>query len=297
MRKLSTYQKFNEELKAPRKPFSESTKNLVRNHLKSLGIEKAALVDIYKDTINELLRLLKNDTRDVNDDYQLPLSLLYKTKKFNIEKIGDKYHSSLLKNVSKVIDEDGNWSFVNKLNTNYSDLFDFIVDYICQTGKIWMVLNEKTTESLTKYLKGNLKYFINNFLEYFDIEDLFNYTQNAKRNTIYGEKTENEVIQFLELSGIKIAYQGGNGDAIDMLMGIDLIGQDKNGIVYTFQVKSSKYQILDAINRNKYTKINALICPSIDGYEAYIGGNFYTFNKKGFTIPYPGKPLISILKY
>lgn len=296
MKKISTYQKFNEELRNPRRPFLETTKEEVRKHLRSLGMEREVLVKIYKNTINDLLKLLSTSNKDVNDEYQLPLSLLYQTKKFKIEKIGDQYHSDLLTNISKVIDSEGNWSFVNKLNTNYSDLFDFIVDYICQTGKIRDVLTQKTLPDLTKYLEDKKKYFLTDFQTYFDIEDLYNYTQNAQRNTELGEKSEGEVISFLENSGIKIVYQGGNGDVIDMLMGVDLIGQDRNGNVYTFQVKSSKNQILTAIKDRRYTKINMLIYPINNGFEGYSQGTFYTFNLKGFTTPYPGKPILSILR-
>jgi hypothetical protein len=296
MRKISTYQKFTEELKSPMYPYKEDTKDLVRKHLKSLGLERESLVDLYKSEINKLFKLLNHESKDLNSEYQLPLSLLYKTIKFNIEKRGGEYYSELLSNVSRVLDDNGNWSFVNKLNTNYSDLMDFIVDYICQSGKYMEVLEQKTFDDLKKFLEGEKVKFEQDYLSYFDLNDLYNYTKNSQSNTILGDKSEQIVINWLGNIGIKIVYQGSNGDPIDMLMGVDLIGQDSSGFVYTFQVKSSKNQILSAIKYNKYFKINALICPVRDNYEAYIKGNFYTFNQKGFTIPYPGKPLLSILK-
>lgn len=296
MKRISTYQKFNEELKKPRYPYLENTKNIVRNHLKSLGVEKEVLVDIYKEEINKLFKLLNHETRDLNSEYQLPLSLLFKTKKFKIEKKGDIYYSELLNGVSKVLDDGGEWSFINKLNTNYSDLMDFIVDYICQSGKIREVLSMETFDDLVDVLEKRKPYLVQDYKLYFDTNDLYQYTKNAQKNTVFGETTENRVIDWLNGSGIKVAYQGGNGDPIDMLMGVDLIGQDKSGFVYTFQVKSSKNQILSAIKYGKYKKIDALICPIKDGFEAYINDKFYTFNMKGFTVPYPGKPLISILR-
>lgn len=297
MKKISTYQKFTEELKNPRFPYKESTKDLVRNHLINLKFYKYNLVNFYQGEVDKLLSMLKSNDRDVNDEYQLPLSLLYSTGKFNIKKEGDKYILDSLKNKSVVLDKDGNWSFVNKLNTNYSDLLDLIVDFICQSGQVKNVLNAKTFEELKKYLiDDKLKYFQSDFLKYFDIQDLFNYTKNSMSNTEIGEETESNVIHLLNASGIETVYQGGNGDFVDMLLGVDLIGKDKSGKIWTFQVKSKRWQLEQAIQKNRYPKVDALICPHPKGFELYTGGKFFILNNKGFTVPYPGKTLINVLR-
>ena len=54
-------------------------------------------------------------SKDYNDSYQLPLSILYKTGKFSdIKKMGDKYQTDKLKNLSLVVDENDKWHQIGR---------------------------------------------------------------------------------------------------------------------------------------------------------------------------------------
>lgn len=131
-----------------------------------------------------------------------------------------------------VLDEGGNWHHVNKLNTNYSDLSELLVELIkrgCdnnyEKGKIVYdsIMNNPTQGLLS--IKPHLKKLI---IHYFiekgkGLDDFKKFTNYSTRMSQIGEEAEDRVIALLESKGMSIAYSGGNGDFLDMIFGTDII--------------------------------------------------------------------------
>ena len=146
-----------------------------------------------------------------------------------------------------VLDESGNWHHVNKLNTNYSDLSELLVELIkrgCdnnyEKGKIVYdsIMNNPTQGLLN--IKPHLKKLI---IHYFidkgkGLDDFKKFTNYSTRMSQIGEEAEDRVIAFLESKGMSIAYSGGNGDFLDMIFGTDIIAFSQSLGFKTIQVKS-----------------------------------------------------------
>ena len=131
-----------------------------------------------------------------------------------------------------VLDENGEWDYVNKLNTNYLDLSDLLVELIkrgCERnyekGKVVYdsIMQDpiKGLLNIKPYLKKLIiYYFIKNGL---GLEDFKKLTVYSKKMSKIGEAAEDSVTAFLQSKGFLIAHSGGNGDFIDMVFGVDLI--------------------------------------------------------------------------
>jgi hypothetical protein len=131
-----------------------------------------------------------------------------------------------------VLDDNGNWHHVNKLNTNYSDLADLLTELVMrgigrnyEKGKaIYDSIVKNPTEGLLS-IKAYLKkliifYFIDNGK---GIDDFKSFTKFSTKMSEIGEAAENRVVEFIKSKGFQIAYSGGNGDFIDMIFGSDMI--------------------------------------------------------------------------
>ena len=131
-----------------------------------------------------------------------------------------------------VKDQFGKWDYVNKLNTNKSDLSDMICELIwrgIQSNhdkgmKIYHRMVEDPKKCLI-FLKPNLKkllirYFIKNGS---GLEDFRKFTKYSRVFSDVGEKSEEKIHNDLISNGFEIIYSGGNGDFIDMIFGTDLI--------------------------------------------------------------------------
>ena len=232
---------------------------------------------IYKcgmfEAINKLLK--DNSTpKNFNSEYQYPLSILYKTGKYqDIKNNGDSFYTDRISNFNKVLDESGNWHPVNKLNTNSFDQAELLYDLFNSMGiyeeigsiqgendiKNWLV-NFKNTNDLYTLIKENL-----NFKEY---------TRWNRKNSISGEVAENKVREVLESKGCKVLYQGGDGDVIDMIYGVDLI-VSKNDKIYTVQIKTREdaaKKALDSTNK-AYSNIDWFCSPFEFGVKIFTKGN------------------------
>ena len=131
-----------------------------------------------------------------------------------------------------VLDENGEWDYVNKLNTNYLDLSDLLVELIkrgCERnyekGKVVYdsIMQDpiKGLLNIKPYLKKLIiYYFIKNGL---GLEDFKKLTKYSREMSKIGEVAEDSVTAFLQSKGFLIAHSGGNGDFIDMVFGVDLI--------------------------------------------------------------------------
>jgi hypothetical protein len=213
-----------------------------------------------KDIINSKLRLM-GEIRDLNQQYQKPLSILYNKPRFDeIEKISGEYYVEHLKNKVVLFDELGQWHHVNKLNTNYSDLAELLTELFIRSGNIKDMVN-KNSLGLRKHLlsqKENLKSLMD---EHFQLEEYKEFVRNTKTLSERGERAENEVKLILEKIGFKTLYQGGHGDFIDMIFGIDLI-MDYNGKIFTIQVKNSESQALKASEQHTYRRVDYFASPT-----------------------------------
>lgn len=211
------------------------------------------------DTIGEV--------KDVNDQYQYPLKLLHQTGKFNdsIQKIGNLYYSYKLKNKTTVFDRNGEWDYVNKLNTNYSDLSELLTELFIRKGLSEELVASDTTE-LKKYLLSIKEDLHTELTNYFSIDEYREFVRNSKITSDIGEESEIKVKNILEsdLIGMETLYHGGNGDFIDMIFGVDLIMGYKNKI-YLIQVKSSRNAMEKSYINNTYKKIDYFAAPTRDG--------------------------------
>ena len=153
-----------------------------------------------KDIVNKLLEDDKQ-CEDMNPKYQKPMGYLYKTGivKDIIKKSDGTYYTKKLNNCCLVKDENGEWDYVNKLNTNYNDLSELLTTLFLKGGKI---------DELTKLNVAEIKSYLLNlrknnvllklFMKYFTIDEYRDFTYNTKGNTVRGDYVEDLTKQMLE---------------------------------------------------------------------------------------------------
>jgi hypothetical protein len=135
------------------------------------GLGKFLYDDLgLKSIINKKIELM-GQVRDLNDLYQEPLELLYKTGKFNqIKKQGGKFYLHRLSDRTTVYDETGEWSFVNKLNTNYTDLAELLTELFIR-GNVADKLTNKNSLGLKNYLISIKDKLLRVLDKYFKLDD------------------------------------------------------------------------------------------------------------------------------
>ena len=219
-----------------------------------------------KDIVNKLLEDDKQ-CEDMNSKYQKPMGYLYKTGivKDIIKKSDGTYYTKKLNNCCLVKDENGEWDYVNKLNTNYNDLSELLTTLFLKGGKI---------DELTKLNVAEIKSYLLNlrknnvllklFMKYFTIDEYRDFTYNTKGNTVRGDYVEDLTKQMLEKEGYTTLYEGGNGDFIDMKYGVDLI-VEKDGDISLVQVKSRAVTAKYSTTKDSYRYINIFAGESPDG--------------------------------
>ena len=227
------------------------------------------------DIIDTLLRD-NVETEDVNYKFQKPLKYLYQTGKFKeITKEGDTYKSTKLLNCGLIKDDKGNWDFVNKLNTNWSDISELLTSLFIKGGKIPELIKMNDTEvkkylkvlrfgdkELNKNVKSSPLYKL--FKKYFpDPEEYKDFTYNTRINTAKGDGAELLAIQLLKTQGFKVLYQGGDGDFIDMKYGVDLIVELSDEI-FLVQVKNKSFAAKQAMGYKNYRYIDLFVGTSPD---------------------------------
>jgi hypothetical protein len=146
---------------------------------------------------------------------------------------------------SKLIYIDGEWHYVNKLNTNYSDTSELLTTIIEKMGKMdevynWLIKDpnpERVKNFLLKSIKPNISKFLNTTFK--DKIEILQFTRNSKNNTEIGDAAESKIESILEKNGFNILYRGGNGDLVDMIFGADIIAERFDKGIVLIQVKSS----------------------------------------------------------
>jgi len=213
-----------------------------------------------KDIIDEKIKLM-GEVKDLNDQYQEPLEILYNTGKFKeIKKEGDKYYLPRLSDRITIYDEGGEWSYVNKLNTNYADLAELLTELFIRGGVANKLAN-KNRLGLKTYLNSIKDKLLAVLDKYFKLDEYKEFVRNTKVLSNKGEKAEEEVKRVLENFGMRTLYAGGHGDFIDMIFGVDLI-MDYRGKTYLIQVKNTEDQALKSSEYRKYDRLDYFTAPT-----------------------------------
>ena len=233
------------------------------------------LKDIYGLNMHKLIdTLLKDEVscEDLNSEYQDALEILYNTGKFKDIKIIDgKYYTHKLKECSLVKDKNGEWHYVNKLNTNWSDLAELLTTLFIKGGMIEEMTKKNVTE-IKNYLEGLRQNEVKDikksnlyrlFKKYFEQEEYKDFTYNTKKNTAIGDRVEDLAIELLTSQGFKLIYNGRNGNFIDMKYGIDMI-MELNEEVFLIQVKSKAAAAKKAMDYPTYKHIDIFVGESPD---------------------------------
>jgi hypothetical protein len=188
-----------------------------------------------KKIINQKLETLKtNIPQSEIDKVAKGLKILYSTGNYNRDEIINTYES--LKN-KKLVYVDGEWHFVNKLNTNWSDTAELITELIVRMGDLDKVYEEENIKEYLYNIRGNISSFLDKNFK--DKKDYLNYTNNSKVNSAAGEEAEDVIEGFLSENGFEILYRGGNGDFLDMIYGTDIIVKHPKHGIKTIQVKEN----------------------------------------------------------
>jgi len=196
------------------------------------GVIDKSLEQIQLPVPNELL-----------ERFNSAIDLLSQTRKYSDSYLN--WAKDKIKNAKLVYDDNGEWKFVNKLNTNYSDLSELITEMIIRMGAMdkfynW-IKNNPSKDELKKLLISRMKPgIIDRLNEHFvDKLEYDDFTKNAKVKSREGEIAEEKIEQLLKKNGFQILYKGGNGDLIDMNFGTDIIAERLDYGIVLVQVKKS----------------------------------------------------------
>lgn len=163
------------------------------------------------------------------------------------ERISWKIPNGKIENVKLVKDELGEWHHVNKLNTNYSDLSDMLSEMIMRSIEVdrergmvaYKSILEDPKQTLLKWKPQMKKLLEKYFIQLGEgLDDFKKFTKFSKKFSIIGERSEDSIVSYLIDNGFEISYQGGNGDFIDMIFGVDLIVFREDFGFKTIQVKT-----------------------------------------------------------
>jgi hypothetical protein len=227
-----------------------------------------------RKVVDDMLKGLKV-VQDLTDKYQEPLRILHDTGNYHdIRLVNGVYTHKRLIDAGLVLDENGEYDYVNKLNTNYSDLAELITELLVKGGKVDALAN-KGELGIKKYLENIKPVLFRLVSKYFQPEDLKQFIRNTVGLTVMGDEAEDYAGEVLHKYGMTQMYQGGNGDFIDMMFGVDLI-MDYRGRTITCQVKSSERQAVSASKSNQYRKIDYFISP-----QNGIGSGIIIYNREG----------------
>lgn len=232
----------------------------------------------YKDTMRTVLNNFYKNL-NLNPDYQYPLSLLFKTRKYPIEQRQDGYYSELLSSVPLVLTDDEKYDYLSKLDTNKYATSDLLTDFIVMTRRYndFMAAEDKL-----QYLDSIKDDFIKEFDICFDRNSLQKYLGTIVETSKIGSEIENRLINVLKEGGVKILYQGGDGDPIDIKFGVDLI-ISVQGFILTVQVKPNYKNLMEALKNKYYRRINIFACPTSYGFKLVLNGNEFNISLNGKT--------------
>lgn len=214
---------------------------------KSNGLGLMGTIDtIFKENGWETKLTLKEVA-----NFNKGLDLLRKTsmdQNWINQRMQNKLPGGKIENASFVRDELGEWHPVNKLNTNYMDLADMLTEMIIRAIEADPVKGKSAYDNIVNDARTTLlswKPQMKRLLEkYFitlgeGIEDFKKFTKYSKKFSSIGEATEDSIVDLLKENDFEISYQGGNGDFIDMIFGVDIIVFREDFGFKTIQVKTN----------------------------------------------------------
>ena len=147
-----------------------------------------------KKIINQKLEPLKTNIPQ-SDIYRYAkwLKLLYATGKYDRQEIIDTYESLKTK---KLVYVGGEWHFVNKLNTNWSDITDLIVELVIRMGDLDRVSAEKNLKQYLYNIRGEISSYLDTHFN--DTNEYLGFVNNTQVNSGGGEEAEDIIEGFLE---------------------------------------------------------------------------------------------------
>ena len=209
------------------------------------------------------------------DEYLVSLNYLknkFGNKKIYVTSITDSKKTKLMtlddfikdveENFKRIYDQDGNWSPLNKLDTNWNDMPKEIITFMKT------VLTKEEFDSFVKKLeeynnlpkdsirKNEVKNELGQEFEKIKTKLLQNedyvknwknrvgeITQSIKLNSAAGDLSEQKVNEIFKKNGFNILYTASNGSPVDVLLNIDQIVDDTTGIfgggIKTVQTKTA----------------------------------------------------------
>lgn len=199
-------------------------------------------LNLRRDIESYLNDLYTNIPQEDLDKFMKGVEFIKQTGKYSDGEI--EKNVERIKN-SKLIYIDGEWHYVNKLKTNYSDTSELLTTIIEKMGKMdevynWLIKDpnpERVKNFLLKSIKPNISKFLNTTFK--DKIEILQFTRNSKNNTEIGDAAESKIESILEKNGFTILYRGGNGDLVDMIFGADIIAERFDKGIVLIQVKSS----------------------------------------------------------
>jgi hypothetical protein len=195
-----------------------------------------------KKIVDERLECFKTP---IPDNKQQEYSKTAKILK-EIGKIDDSTSEEFINTIhsKRLVFENGKYHYSNKLNTNYSQIASILSKGLIKLSKtdhtVLDIINLIVSSNNLFYdLIIHKKTIQNIFKELLTDDIIFNSIEHIIKTSTKGQQYEDNLREILDKSGFEIVYQGGDGDFIDMLFGIDLIVKSPNGRYHTIQVKSS----------------------------------------------------------
>lgn len=208
----------------------------------------------YRAAIENMLSKYKSEPSEEDIKKSIKkLNILFKFGKFNKEQY-DKFVIKAKKHGTIKINEV--WIYLNKLNTNVyavSYLIAHVVDKSMNSKKPHVqtygmdiyscIVNDDPINGLTKLLPNFGKLMDSLFNISNECESLNKFVEPIiKLTSADGEKRERTVLNYFIKKGFRIIHIGGNGDFIDIVLGMDFIVYKEGCGCNSIQVKPLTYK-------------------------------------------------------
>jgi len=241
-------------------------------YFKAKGI--SLIRELINDNLSELNKLyVEAAPKQEVENYLRALKLL--KEKFGDQKIYqsmqtgnpklttiDDFIKDVELNYKRIYDSDGNWSPLNKLDTNLKDMPKELTTFIKTTlsddeySNLIKKIQEFNNAPANSELKTNLKKILNDEFENVKtklkengsyvkswLDRVDDVTANIKLNSEVGTNAENKVNELFEEKGLEVLYTASDGSPIDVSLNVDQIINDTENIfgggVKTVQTKNA----------------------------------------------------------
>lgn len=246
------------------------------------------------------------DNSVMEENYKV-LSKLIELSPNSTSKIKGKEYD-IRNNLELVYNDNNEWMQINKLNSNKYDSIEFISDVLIDSPIFNIdIMIEKISNKDHGYVKNSIKKLVTNKKNIFNTY-LINpdkYLTYSTINSIDGGRVEDMVDKNYSNLYWEIYFRGGDGNPIDMLLGIDMI-INKGELYKIIQVKSAVidevtigdkeyYQINRKLDEDIPPIITHLVFGDLKGVVVEIDNKdgFYVIshNELCFNVGFPNKDL------